>query len=143
MLCDFRARTGRGSVRYLAESLEILVDKSKFPHQLLLDYFLAISPKDWLEEVRVPYNNSVFALALSFSCMHALDEKITTLNVRHLKPIQNSFKFIELLSNWDPGALILPAHYYIVLHRVRAGSWCLRGRATSILSTIVQRLDLI
>ena len=41
MLCDFWARIGRGSVRYLAESWEILVDKSKFPHQPLLDYFLA------------------------------------------------------------------------------------------------------
>ena len=99
MLCGFRARTGRGSVRYLAESLKILVDKCKFPHQPLLDYFLAIPSKDWCEEVRVPYNDSAIALARCFSCMHALDEKITTLDVVRFWLIHNSVEFVELLSN--------------------------------------------
>lgn len=142
MLCDVWGRIGTGPVRYLAESWEILVDISEFPHQPLLDYFLAIPPDDWPEEVRVPYNDSAFALARTFSCLHAMDEKITTLDVVRFWPIENSVKYVELLSNWHPSALILLAHYCIVMHRVGMKSWYLEGRAASMLSTIVQRLDL-
>jgi hypothetical protein len=142
MLCDFWGRIGTGPVRYLAESWEILTDMSEFPHQPLLDYFLAIPPDDWPEEVRVPYNDSALALARTFSCLQALDEKITTLDVVSFWPIQNSFEYAELLSNWHPGALILLAHYCIVLNRVGTRSWYLEGRAASVLSTIVRRLDL-
>ena len=74
--------------------------------------------------------------------MHALDGKINTLNVVRFWPILNSFEFVELLWNWHPGALILLAHYCIVLQRVGAGSWYLRGRAASILATIVRWLNL-
>lgn len=142
MLCDVWGRIGSGPVRALADSWEVLVDIIKFPHQPLLDYFLEIVPDDWAEEVRVPYSDSAFALARTFSCMHALDEKIAPLDVVRFWPIQNSAEFVELLSNWHPGALILLAHYCIVLHRVGMRSWYLEGRATSIISTIMRRLDL-
>ena len=141
MLCDVWDRIGTGPVRYLAESWEILVDISKFPHQPLLDYLMSIPPDDWPEEVRVPYNDSALALARTFSCMYALDEKIATLDVVRFWTIRNSIEYVELLGNWHPGALILLAHYCIVLHRVRTKSWYLEGRAASMLSTIVRRLD--
>ena len=142
MLCDVWGRIGTGPVRHLAESWEILIDISSSPHQSLLDYFLAIPPSDWPEEVLVPYNDSALALARTFSCMQAHHEKITTLDVVRFWPIQNSVEFVELLSAWHPGALILLAHYCIVFHRVGTGSWYLEGRAAGILSTIVRRLGL-
>lgn len=125
----------------MAESWELLVDISKSPHQPPLDYFLAIPLDDWPKEVRVPYNDSALALAHNFSCLHVLDERITTLEVVRFWPIKNSVEFVELLENWHPGALILLAHYCIVLHRVGARSWALKGSAASMLSTIVRRLD--
>src|SRR5450756_201090 len=141
MFCDVWARMGTGPVRYLTESWELLVDISASPHQPLLDYFLAIPPDDWPEEVRVPYDDSALALAHNFTCLHALDDRITTLDVVRFWPIKNSVEFVELLENWHPGALILLAHYCIVLHRVGAGSWSLEGSAASMLSTIGSRLD--
>jgi hypothetical protein len=141
MLCDVWSRIGTGPVRYLAESWELLVEISEFPHQPLLDYFLAIPPGDWPEEVRVPYNDSALALARTFSFMHTLDEKITLLDVIRFWPIHNTVEFVELLSNWHPGAFILLAHYCIVLHQVGTGSWYLGGTAASMLSTIVRQLD--
>jgi len=141
MLCDVWGRIGTGPVRYLTESWEILVDISEFPHQPLLDYFLVIPPDDWPEEVRVPYNDSALALARTFSFMHTLDEKIAQLDVVRFWPIHNSVEFVELLSNWHPGALILLAHYCIVLHRVGTRTWYLGGTAASMLSTIARRLD--
>lgn len=142
MLCNVWGDLGTGPVRYLAESWEIVAETSKFPDQSLLDYLMAIPPDDWAEEVRVPYNDSARALACAFSSMHALDEKTTTLDVVHFWPIQNSIEFVDLLSKWHPGALILLAHFCIVMHRVGARSWYLGGRAASMLSTIVQRLDI-
>jgi hypothetical protein len=141
MLCDVWSRIGTGPVRYLAESWERLVGVSEFPYQPLLDYLLAIPSDDWPEEVRVPYNESALALARTFSCMHALDETISTLDVARFWPVQNSVEYVKLLGNWNPGALILLAHYCIVLHRVGARNWYFEGKAASILSTIMRRLN--
>ena len=141
MLCDVWGRIGTGPVRYLAESWQIVEQISEFPHQPLLDYFLAIPPSDWPEEVRVPYNDSALALARTFTCMDALDERIAALDVVRFWPIKNSLEYVDLLSNWHPGALILLAHYCIILHRVETRSWYLGGRAARMLSTIVRRLD--
>jgi hypothetical protein len=143
MFCDVWDRMGRGNTRYLTESWELLIDISASPHQSLLDYFLVIPPDDWPEEVRVPYKDSAIALAHNFSCLHALDDRITMLDIVRFWPIKNSVQFVKLLENWHSGALILLAHYCIVLHRVGAGTWYLEGSAASMLSTIVRRLDVI
>jgi hypothetical protein len=142
MLCEVWDQIGTGPVRYLAESWELLVEISEFPHQPLLDYFLAIPPGDWPEEVRIPYNDSALALARTFSFMHTQDEKISTLDVVRFWPIHNTVEFVDLLGSWHPGASILLAYYCIVLHRVRMRTWYLEGGAASMLSTIVRRLDL-
>ncbi|KAG9234596.1 hypothetical protein BJ875DRAFT_509342 [Amylocarpus encephaloides] len=141
MFCDVWDRIGTGPVRYLTESWELLVDISKSPLQPLLDSFLAIPPADWPEEVRVPYKESALALAQNFSCLHVLDERITTLEVVRFWPIKNSVEYVVLLENLHPGALILLAHYCIVLHRMSARSWSLKGTASSLLSTIKRQLD--
>ena len=122
MLCDVWARIGTGPVRYLAQFWEILLDMFECSDQPLLNYFPAIPPNDWPDEVRVPYNNSALALARSFSCMDALNERLATLDVVRFWPIHNSVEYVELLSNWHPGGLALLAHYCIVLHRVETGS---------------------
>ena len=142
MLCNVWSEIGTGPVRHLAESWEMVAEIAKLPDQSLLDYLLAIPPDHWTEEVRVPFKDSARALARTFSCMYKLDEKTTTLDVVHFWPIENSIEYVELLSNWHPGALILLAHYCIVLHRVGARSWYLGGGAASMLSTIVKRLDI-
>ena len=142
MLCNVWDRIGTGPVRHLVKSWETLSNITRLAHHPLLDYFLAIPPSDWPEEVRMPYNDSALALARIFSCMHMLDEEITALDVVRFWLIQNSDEYIELLINWHPGALILLAHFCIVLHRVGTRNWYLEGRATSLLSTIVPRLDL-
>jgi hypothetical protein len=141
MLCDFWDQIGTGPVRYLAESWEALVAISEMPHQELLDYFLAIPPADWPKEVRIPYKESALALARTFSCMQAMDEGITALDIVSFWPIRNSAEYADMLGNWHPGALILLAHYCIVLHRVGMQNWYLEGRAATVLSTIVRRLD--
>lgn len=69
------------------------------------------------------YNDSAFALARTFSCMHALDEKIATLDVVRFWLVQKSVEHVELLSDWHPGAMILLAHYCTVLHRVGMRTW--------------------
>ncbi|TVY88871.1 Orsellinic acid/F9775 biosynthesis cluster protein D, partial [Lachnellula willkommii] len=141
MLCEVWARIGTGPVQALAISWEVLVDKTRFPHQPMLDYHLAIPLPDWPKEVRGPYNHSALALARTFSCIDALDDKIAPLDVVSFWPIQNSAEFVNMLSNWHPGALILLAHYCIVLHQVGMRIWYLQGQATSVMSTIMQRLD--
>jgi hypothetical protein len=143
MFCDVWSRMGTGPVGYLTKSWELLEDLCKSPHQPVLDYLLAIPPDDWPEDVRVPYNESAFALAQNFSCLHTLDERITTLDVARFWPIKNSVEFVELLEKWHPGALIILAHYCIVMHRVGGTSWYLKGAVASMLYTILRRLDVV
>ncbi|KAE9364770.1 hypothetical protein N431DRAFT_497199 [Stipitochalara longipes BDJ] len=141
MFCDVWDRMGTGPVRYLTESWGLLVEKSQTPHQLLFNYFLAIPAGDWPEAVRLAYNESALVLAHNFSCLPLLDEKITTLDVIRFWPIRNSMEFVDLFDTWHPGALILLAHYCILMHRVGAEIWYLKGAAAGMLSTIARRLD--
>ncbi|RFU32132.1 hypothetical protein B7463_g4211, partial [Scytalidium lignicola] len=142
MFCEFWDRIGTGPVGHLTRSWETLVDISKFPHQPTLNYFLAIPSDDWPEEIRVPYNDSALSLAQNFSCLHVLNERVSTLDVVRFWPVKNSVEFVRLLENWHPGALILLAHYCIVLHRAGTKAWYLDGGAASILATILRQLDL-
>lgn len=47
---------------------------------------------------------------------------------------------MNLLSTWHPGTLILLAYYCMIFQKVEA-HWYLDGRATGLLSIIVQNLD--
>jgi len=141
MFCDVWGDIGTGPVRYLAESWELLDALCQTPHPALLEYFMTIPANDEPEEVRACYTESAIALAKNFSCLPFLNDRITTLEVVRYWPIQNSLEFVDLLEKWHPGALILLAHYSIIMHRMSARSWAIKGTAAHLLSIIVRRLD--
>lgn len=140
MLCEVWGRIGTGPVRALADSWETLVRLVQYPHQPILDFFLAIPPQDWVENVQGPYRDSALALSRTFSCLDALD-KVSPLDVIRFWPVQNHNAFLELLSQWHPSALILLAHYCIILHRVGSRTWYLENGPINIMSTIMRQLD--
>lgn len=126
------------------EPLAVLASIRDIPDQPVLEYLLAMIPEDWPDEVRVPYSDSARVLSRSFAGTQLLetDTNPPALDVIRMWPILICIEFVNLLDKLHPGALILLAHYCILLRRCEAKAWYARDKAASILSTVMLHLDI-
>ena len=145
MICSVWDRIESGPVKELASQWEVPVEVLEEGKQSLTDYLLSVipsqsSPDAWSQEVCRLYSDTAVELGRAFSCTRALGEKFTTWDALRIWPMLISVGYMNLLSSCHPGALILLAHYCILLQKVES-HWYFEGRATNLLSTIVHRLD--
>jgi hypothetical protein len=140
MLCNVWDGIATGPIRPLAAAWEIPIDITAFAYEPILDYFLSIPQDEWSEKERITYGEAAGELARAFSCMNALEERITTWDAIRIWPMRKSYEYVELLRAWHPGALILLAHYCLILDRLEE-YWYFQGRAQRLLMTITKRLD--
>jgi hypothetical protein len=97
------------------------------------------SPGAWtLEECKI-YHDAAVQLGTAFSSTPPT-EIFTTWDALRIWPMYISVEFYALLQRLHSGALILLAHFCILLQRVES-HWYFEGRATRLLSTILRRLD--
>jgi hypothetical protein len=134
-----------GPVKDLASQWEVPVKISEDGKLPLTDYLLSVipsqsSPDAWPEDVCRLYFETAVELAKAFSYTRALGERFTTWDALRLWPMLISVEYMNLLSSWHPGALILLAHYCILLQKVEC-RWYFEGRSTKLLSTIMKHLD--
>lgn len=94
----------------------------------------------WDEHKQNFYQVASNELAYAFCCMQAIGENATTWDVIRIWLMRVPVPFMDLLKVYDPGALILLAHYCIILSRVEH-PWYLQGRASRLLFMITRRLD--
>jgi hypothetical protein len=146
MVCSFWDQIEAGPVKELASQWEVPVEISEEGKQPLTDYLLSVipsqdSPDAWSDEICRLYSETTVELGQAFSCTRSLGEKFTTWDALRIWPMLISVEFLQLLSAWHPGALILLAHYCILLKKVEV-HWYFEGRATKLLSTILKRLDM-
>jgi hypothetical protein len=146
MVCTVWDQIVAGPIKDLAEQWEVPVEVLEDGQTPLERYLLSVIPPQsaedaWPEEVCRVYSETAIALGRAFSCTRALGGKLTTWDALRIWPMLISVEFIELLREWHPGALILLAHYCILLKKVES-HWYFEGRATKLLSTIVHRMDL-
>jgi hypothetical protein len=145
MVCSVWDRIESGPMKDLASQWEVPVEISEEDKQPLTDYLLSVIPSQsstdaWPEDVCRLYSDTAVELGQAFSCTRALDEKFTTWDALRLWPMLISIEYMNLLGNWHSGALILLAHYCILLQKVER-HWYFEGRSTKLLSTIVKHLD--
>jgi hypothetical protein len=129
-----------GSIRPLAAAWETPIDITAFTYEPILGYFLSIPQDEWPLSERETYTEAAGELARAFSCMDALESRITTWDAIRIWPMRKSYQYIVLLRAWHPGALILLAHYCLILDRLEE-YWYFKGRAQRLLMTIENRLD--
>jgi len=145
MLCSVWARLEAGPVKALAAGWEMPIKVSEDDKRHLVEYLISVvlsrdAQEAWPKGIRTVYHDAAVELAWAFSCMRALDESFTTWDALRIWPMRISGEYMDLLSIWHPGALILLAHYCILLQKVES-KWYFEDRATRLLSTILRRLD--
>jgi hypothetical protein len=144
MLCSVWETILSGPVQNLANSWDIPILVLEDYRTPLIGHLLsAIPPQDshyaWsLEECHI-YHEATTELGLAFGAS-VVGELCTTWDVLRLWPLRVSTDYFRLLNSHHPGALILLAHYCLLIRKLDA-KWYLKGRAKRLLSAITKFLD--
>jgi Orsellinic acid/F9775 biosynthesis cluster protein D/Fungal specific transcription factor domain len=145
LLCTVWHELESGPVKALSLAWETPINVSEDFESEKRDYFLSVlftpsSCAAWPEETCRILHAAAIELGSAFSCTRALGETFTTWDALRVWPMRISVDYMYLLNKWHPGALILLAHYCILLLKVEQ-HWYFEGRAKRLLETIMSRLD--
>ncbi|RDW77360.1 hypothetical protein BP6252_05413 [Coleophoma cylindrospora] len=94
----------------------------------------------WSEKVCMTYFKAAIELGKAFSCVEDIGSAISTWDAMHMWPMRLTEDFMILLHEWHPSALILLAHYCVLLQGLK-GQWYFKDRAAKMLRVIHERLD--
>ncbi|KAH7140008.1 hypothetical protein B0J13DRAFT_558774 [Dactylonectria estremocensis] len=149
LVCEQWDRIETGPLDLLAKSWEMPIpDIQEQTESSLTDYLLSIIPgnrgrighKSWSHSTCEIYRSTAAQLGWAFAASQALTgNDFTTWDVIRVWPMVISVEFIELLAQEHPAALILLAHYCLLLERIQP-QWYFEGRATMLLDTVLGRL---
>ena len=145
MLCDVWEDIESGPCRELALAWEAPFKIRETHEQSVLDALLAAapprsSPRAWSKDVYTEFHEAASALALAFDLSDSSPHMFTTWDVLRIWPMRISEGFICLLKAHHPAALILLAHYSVLLQRTDSRWYC-QGRGTILLRTVTRKLD--
>ena len=143
LLCTVWEHLESTPVAPLAEMWDIplLIPSAPTP---LLTHLLSIPPSSssslppWKPNELQLYEQAAHDLASAFASAQVAGE-FTTWDALRVWPMQLSVPFIALINEGHPGALILLAHYCILLKKIE-GHWYFEGRATRLLRSILRNL---
>lgn len=144
-LCDVWDELASGPVKALAMAWELPISPSAdFDTEDLIKYLLSAAGDSsyeeiWPDSVCMIYKDSAMELANALSHAKFLGDTFSTWDALRTWPIRVSNEYMKLLADGHPGALILLAHYCILLKNVES-HWYFEGRATRLLKTICNRL---
>jgi hypothetical protein len=97
------------------------------------------SPTAWTRREIELYTKAAHDLASAFASTQVAGDEFTTWDALRVWPMQLSIPFLNLVKESHPTALILLAHYCILLKKVE-GHWYFKGRATRLLRSILKHL---
>jgi hypothetical protein len=145
MLCDVWDEVESGPVGSLVSVWEIPITFSEAEQEPLMDSLVSAIPlqgfeDSWSEDVCEIYRNAATELGVAFSCTQDSSAGFTAWDALRIWPMRISEAYLNLLSQRHPGALILVAHYCILLQRLDS-HWYFEGRAKRLLFTVMSCLD--
>lgn len=147
MLCSVWETLEIGPVQALAAAWEKQFDLPKSIDILIsqsLDELLGAVPPPsstdaWSDQECIEYRDAASFLALAISCSKTIGQPWTAWDVLRIWPVRLSEGFMVMLAASHPGALVLLAHYCVLLMNIE-DQWYFRGRATRMIQVIKQRL---
>lgn len=144
LLCHVWDDLEEGPVRALASTwdipeLELNEGRTLFVKQLMSFIPARESQDAWSEEEDKIYTETAILLGRAFSNV-VLGTTFTTWDALRMWPTCISIEYLEMLRKQHPGALVLLAHYCVLLKRIE-GNWYFEGRATGLLRSVVGCLD--
>ncbi|KAL4780671.1 hypothetical protein BJX76DRAFT_364151 [Aspergillus varians] len=99
------------------------------------------TPNPWPKAVVTIYTQAATHLARSFQHLRRTQQKsITTWSILRVWPMEVSMEYMSLLREQHPGALILLAHYCVLL-KYMEGYWYFEGKAKLLILRIWRRLE--
>ncbi|KAL3471204.1 hypothetical protein BJX99DRAFT_237959 [Aspergillus californicus] len=156
MICDVWDQIQQGPFSALMQAWEIDLEGPDERDPVLLSRLLAVIPttptsspggsdttdkdyKLWSEDIIAVYSQAAIQLSRSFAYLHRTQSTITTWDVLRVWPMEVSMEYMNLLHDEHPGALILLAHYSILLKYMEK-YWYFESRAKSLMLGIQKRL---
>ncbi|KAL2812784.1 hypothetical protein BDW59DRAFT_36664 [Aspergillus cavernicola] len=148
MICDEWESIREGPVRALSDAWDIDLETSDERDTDLLARLLAVIPTTgstdddeyWSETITAIYTRAAIQLSRSFAYLHRTQRSpITTWDVLRVWPMEVSMEYMNLLHQEHPGALILLAHYCILL-KYMEGYWYFDTKAKLLICTIQKML---
>ncbi|TVY62349.1 hypothetical protein LSUE1_G008542 [Lachnellula suecica] len=143
LMCDIWDHLITSPVGALATAwdIPILTPASQTP---LVTHLLSIipsstSPSTWGDELTGLYTSSALALGAAFHSVNSINGTLTPWNALRVWPMDIPDRYLEVLSARHPSALILLAHYCVLLRRIE-GHWYFEGRAARLLGTVLKFL---
>ena len=145
MLCSVWERLETGPVKALASAWELPIETSEECDLHLADYLISAIPSPtsqnaWSEDECQNYRHAAIELGRAFSHTRALGQSFTSWEALRIWPMRVSAEYMGMLGSWHPGALILLAHYCIILKQLES-LWYLQGRAARLLTAVSYRLE--
>lgn len=87
------------------------------------------------------FNNALAALVSSYARSHAADTTWARWNGIESWPMMLSDEFFKMIEACDPSALVLVAHWLVLLSRQEASYWFVQGQSQWLLSIVLANLD--
>ncbi|KAK9351547.1 hypothetical protein V1523DRAFT_398221 [Lipomyces doorenjongii] len=145
MLCSVWDFVESGPVQLLALAWDIPFDIAEACKTPFLVSLLSVIPNPtsenaWSDEVCAVYHDAAVELGRSFVYMQALGESPTTWDILRIWPMRVSVAYMALLRDRHSGALVLLAHYCVLLKKMQS-HWYFEGRAARLMSAILLYLD--
>ncbi|KAH8660799.1 hypothetical protein BGZ60DRAFT_456111 [Tricladium varicosporioides] len=148
MLCDYWDSVENGPVKALAEHWDVPVDIPKYDTPTpLLAHFLSIIPpptsptiKPWSTHEIHTYTQTAHLLDRAFASLRTLRENFTMWDILRIWPVEVSREFLQMVSAKHPGALVLLAHYCVMLVKMER-LWWFEGRSSRLLGNVLGELD--
>ncbi|KAL3420152.1 hypothetical protein PVAG01_08651 [Phlyctema vagabunda] len=94
----------------------------------------------WSEKDCMTYFKAAIELGKAFSCVDDMATTMSTWDAMHMWPMRLTDDFMLLLKDWHPAALILMAHYCVLLKGLE-NHWFFCNRSARMIRTIYSRLD--
>ncbi|SPO05584.1 uncharacterized protein DNG_08271 [Cephalotrichum gorgonifer] len=146
MLCDVWDAIEAGPAMVLAYAWEVHMEVAEVGDgkQPYLEFFLSVIPRDssWSAEAISAYESAATKLAESFAYVDGQDVQtwLSTWNTIGVWPARLEDSYFALLAERHPGALILLAHYCLILKPLD-DLWYFHGRPAKLLASIMRALD--
>lgn len=147
MLCNVWASLLQSPINELATMWERspVIESPDNVDRVLVEHLESIVPAQgvddvWNDDTRRVYREATVELGVAFSRTRTLGKSFTTWDALSVWPMRISVEYMNLLSAWHPGALVLLAHYCILLRRLEI-YWYFDGTATKLLATVLEHLE--
>ena len=151
VVCDYWDLVEKGPLGPLIEAWDAAIpsaDESNIVETTVTNRLLSLVPstksggdnEPWSSDISKVYFDAAVQLGQAFGATQALSlNDFTTWDAVRFWPMEISGEYLELLSCGHPAALILLAHYCLLLQRLEP-HWYFGERVTRLLASIMQKL---